>query len=598
MRGGPFMIRHRAVSLCLMVFCLQAGSSAQVTERVEVWERVFSRDLATSDMVILTRHDLETFDVSTLTDLFAFCAGVGVARRGPGSFDITMGGGNFQQVLVMVNGVPVSNPQTGHFNTLLPFSLADVERVEVIRGAAAGMYGGGGSTGAINIILNRKRRGGAIETTGGENGTLATRLVYDGAAGQWHGGVSLEQARSSGYYSGREFDRWIAAVRVLREAENHETGLLAGYRFDGVGADGFYGDYPSVEEIDSLFIQASHRMGFEGGRLLFNTAYRRVGDDFVLDRRRPDFFRNRSDTDQGFFDVSFLRRWSGFRFEGGLNLRLEGMASSAMGDHGRSGTGLVLSGGMDLPRGALEAGLRVEWWSGDGPQPGVFLGWRHGLGRLLWLGLSAGRTFRPPSFTELFYASPANMGDPDLSAESAWHVDVSLARSRGQTAWRINGTLRRQDGLIDWIRDSSDAGDAEAPWRAANLDPHTVAGLQAAVEGSAGAVHWQLALETLRILSEPTGIESKYGLRFPDLTLRTRLSWRPARGFGLSARHEYKTIHRTEEAGHFLDLVASLRLQCLELRLRMDNVFGTVIEEIPGVPVSGRWLRFEIRLLL
>lgn len=130
-----------------------------IVETVDVEGRIFSNELMESkNMVIITSADLERLKIKDMADLFSFFTAVNVSRRGASetSFDLTMRGGNFEQVLVVVNGIPLNNPQTGHFNGDFPFSVGDVDRVEILRGGSSTAYGAGAFAGMINVILKRK----------------------------------------------------------------------------------------------------------------------------------------------------------------------------------------------------------------------------------------------------------------------------------------------------------------------------------------------------------------------------------------------------------------------------------------------------------
>ena len=55
--------------------------------------------------------------------------------------DISIRGGTFEQVLVMLNGIKMNDPQTGHHTMDIPISLEQIERIEVITGGASRIFG-------------------------------------------------------------------------------------------------------------------------------------------------------------------------------------------------------------------------------------------------------------------------------------------------------------------------------------------------------------------------------------------------------------------------------------------------------------------------
>lgn len=79
------------------------------------------------------------------------------------------------QMVETVNGVSFQNPQTGHFNGDLPFSIQDIEKVEIIRGGSSTRYGAGAFAGVVNIILKRDS-GFRFKAVTGDNRFFAAGL--------------------------------------------------------------------------------------------------------------------------------------------------------------------------------------------------------------------------------------------------------------------------------------------------------------------------------------------------------------------------------------------------------------------------------------
>ncbi|HBX87582.1 MAG TPA: vitamin B12 receptor, partial [Marinilabiliaceae bacterium] len=80
--------------------------------------------------------------------------GVDIRERGPLGMqaDVSMRGGSFDQVMILLNGINISDPQTGHHGLNLPVDLESIERVEILRGPAARVYGPNAFDGAINFV--------------------------------------------------------------------------------------------------------------------------------------------------------------------------------------------------------------------------------------------------------------------------------------------------------------------------------------------------------------------------------------------------------------------------------------------------------------
>jgi vitamin B12 transporter len=81
--------------------------------------------------------------VNSIDELLKYVPGVEVQSRGPmgAQSDIVMRGGTFQQVLVLLDGIKLNDPITGHFSSYIPVAPFEIKRIEVLRGPAAAIYG-------------------------------------------------------------------------------------------------------------------------------------------------------------------------------------------------------------------------------------------------------------------------------------------------------------------------------------------------------------------------------------------------------------------------------------------------------------------------
>ena len=144
-------------------------------------------------VTVLTREDINSYAAETVNDVLKHAASVDVRQRGGFGVqtDISIGGGTFDQIAILLNGVNISNPQTGHLSADFPVSLDDIQRIEIIQGAAARVYGAGAFNGAINIVTTPETNpGGSASIEGGSYGTFgaAARMAFP-----------VHQAISAGY---------------------------------------------------------------------------------------------------------------------------------------------------------------------------------------------------------------------------------------------------------------------------------------------------------------------------------------------------------------------------------------------------------------
>ncbi|HMR83910.1 MAG TPA: TonB-dependent receptor plug domain-containing protein, partial [Niabella sp.] len=113
------------------------------------------------NITIIRGDDISKLPVHSLDELLKYIPGVEVQMRGPqgSQSDISMRGGTFQQVLVILDGLRLNDPNTGHFSAYIPITPAQIERIEVPKGASAAIYGSDAVGGVINIITKSFRPG-------------------------------------------------------------------------------------------------------------------------------------------------------------------------------------------------------------------------------------------------------------------------------------------------------------------------------------------------------------------------------------------------------------------------------------------------------
>ena len=217
---------------------------------------------------LITRQQIESSAAQSVNDLLKTAVGVDVRQRGGFGIqtDISINGGTFDQIIILLNGVNITSPQTGHLAADFPVSLSDIERIEVLEGAASRVYGASAFGGAINIVTRKRptpdrptpapsRQGG--ETSGSLGETKEKR-------------ISVEGGVQGGSYATFGADARVSICQALPTVEQQAEGLpsLTG----GVG---------SGSSISAGFLRsdgATTNSDFQRGHAYFNSRY--DADDF------------------------------------------------------------------------------------------------------------------------------------------------------------------------------------------------------------------------------------------------------------------------------------------------------------------------------
>ena len=197
---------------------------------------------------VITRDDIHRAVAQTINDVLKLATGVDVRQRGGFGVqtDISINGGTFDQITILLNGVNISNPQTGHNASDFPVALADIDHIEVLEGAASRLYGTSAFNGAINIVT-RKAQDNRVQANieGGSFGSFGTqgRIQTAFKTGKWQHAYSVSGGykRSDGGTENSDFEKGHGYGN-LSFSYNHrfDIGLQAGIATQSYGANTFY----------------------------------------------------------------------------------------------------------------------------------------------------------------------------------------------------------------------------------------------------------------------------------------------------------------------------------------------------------------------
>lgn len=444
---------------------------------------------------VISRQQIEASAAQSVSDLLKIAVGMDVRQRGGFGVqtDISVNGCTFDQITLLLNGVNISSPHTGHLSADFPVSLADIERIEILEGAASRVYGASAFGGAINIVTKGAGEASAHFEAGLQGGSYGTvgadaHVSLQSSkkfASSFSGRVGGEAVRSDGATPNSDFRRSTTFLRGLCDAEDYRLDLQAGYSEKAYGANTFYSAaYPNQWEQNRRFIFS---LGAESkGRLRLRPEiyWNRLYDHFQLVRNTSKG-ENYHRTDVHGVRLTAGLSWKAGRTTLGAELREESICSSSLGvpyqDQNRryrchdSRTNLSFNAEhtLLLPRFTLSAGLLAfstlasvsDQSSSFHLYPGLDLAVRPNSHWRLFASYNKG--FRLPTFTDLYYKSPTHEGNQGMRAEESHSFQVGLTTNhqcslRNHHSSLINHqyTLKafyhRGTHLIDWVMYSPD----------------------------------------------------------------------------------------------------------------------------------------------
>ena len=441
---------------------------------------------------VITRQQIESSAVQTVNDLLKLAVGVDVRQRGGFGIqtDISIDGGTFDQITLLLNGVNISSPHTGHLAADFPVSLSDIQRIEILEGAASRVYGASAFGGAINIVtkhdshpltsLDAGAHGGSYATFGGD-ARLALNRVLGG--GLFSTSLSATYQRSDGATVNSDFQRGNAYFNTRYDADDFGLHLQAGYSQKAYGANTFYSAaYPNQYERNRRFIFSLGAETKGRIRLRPEVYWNRLVDNFELIRGTPtgeNFHR----TDVHGARVTADIAWIAGRTAVGAEVREEGIYSTSLGlpiqgkllhkvagkdelyykNHdNRTNLSFNVEHSVVLPHFTASIGALANKNSRFDDRlrfyPGIDLAYTPSSHWRLFASYNKG--FRLPTFTDLYYKSPTHQGNQGMRAEESHSFQLGTKANyqfgRVFTNYTLKGFYHRGTNMIDWVMYTAD----------------------------------------------------------------------------------------------------------------------------------------------
>lgn len=568
---------------------------------------------------VLDRAQIQALPARNINELLGMVAGVDLRHRGPfgSQADVAIDGGTFEQTLILVNGVKMLDAQTAHHALNLPVPLEAIERIEIIRGSAARVYGINSLTGAINIVTKTPESSELIAHTYAgssfQRDTAHQNQLFNGR-GLSLGGTLVGNKASHSLYGSHESGnghRYNTAFRNTKLFTNHQiqTGkasslnLMAGYVSADFGANGFYaapGDIESQEIVQTFTSTLGYELHIsEQFSIRPRVSYRHTDDDYRYFRH--DLSRARSRHKGQALAPEINATWTmtygdlGF----GAEMRNETIRSSNIGNHNRNNFGSYMEFKSEyIQNFSVNGGVYLNYNSDYGWQwfPGVDLGWQ--VAKSWKVTAHAGTGQRIPSFTDLYLDQrPGNIGNPNIRPEEAWHIDGGVKYFGSRMMANAHYFYRNISDFIDWVYPLSET----PPYQPVNFDQNKVHGLSAVAElwlSRQTTNQWRASIQYTWLkpsysLDATSGFQSKYVTEALKQQLIGQFMYRN-RGLAVNLAARYQ--ERMSYKDYLLaDIRMAYHFEKLESYLDIQNMLDTKYIEAAAAPMPGRWLSLGLK---
>ena len=442
-------------------------------------------------ITVIERKEIEATPAQSVQNLLEYVAGVDVRQRGAEGVqaDVSIRGGTFDQTLILLNGINITDPQTGHHNLNIPISLTQIERIEILEGPAARVYGPNSFSGAINIVTRQNESNSVnLQLTAGSFGYFDGDIFGSFRAGKLQNTLSVNKKRSDGYIDNTDFDIFNLYYSNQIASAKGKFSFQSGFSEKGFGANSFYTPkYPNqYENVKSLITSAKWESASKF-HLTPAVYWRRHQDRFELFRESPPSWYTTHNYHLTNIYGGNLNSWIQSKWGKsavGFEFRSENILSNVLGEvmespvkvpgesanFTKSDSRNTISGFFEhvyySNKWTFSAGMLSNYISGSNLGvnffPGIDISYK--ISTSLKLFSSYNTSLRMPTFTDLYYSGPTNIGNPDLNPEKSASLEGGVKLNSEFLQGYLIGFYRKGKDVIDWVK-----LDEEDKWQPQNL---------------------------------------------------------------------------------------------------------------------------------
>lgn len=497
------MKKQMIFGLGIILTSLQAVAQQTTLDSVIIRENRIQTTLAKNNrnIQVLDKKQIAALPVKSVNELLSYVSGADLRQRGPNGTqsDISIDGSTFDQVLVLVNGVKMSDPQTGHHLMNLSIPLSSIEQVEILRGPASMKYGVNALAGAINIVtrIPNQNEVSAQAYTGSNFTTdTATGNTYYGWGAQ--ASASLAGKKQAHIFSiahdegnGYRYNTGYNAYRLfyqnnIKLNDKNSIDAMGGYISNDFGANGYYAapaDANSTEKVQTALGSIGYTFT-PNAKLSVRprVSYRYNNDDYIFVKQNPSLYHNIHETNVVTGEVQGTYKLSKGIIGAGVEYRNEDINSTNLGKWNRNNTGAYAEYKHNFSD-KLNAGLGVyaNYNSDYGWQafPGIDAGYRFLPKWKVYANAGTGQ--RLPTYTDLYYKGPLNIGNATLKPEQAAYAEGGVQYNSNLLFAQANYFYRKTTDFIDWVRVLG-----TDPWQPQNYQSVNVQGITAQAKYNLG----------------------------------------------------------------------------------------------------------------
>ncbi len=583
-------------------------------------------NMAAKLVTVITSKDIERQPIQSIEDLLTHYSGIDIQQRGPHGVqsDISIRGGSFDQTAILLNGINLTNPQTGHYSFDIPINISDIERIEIVQGPSSLAYGAGAFSGGINIITKKDEQSNIqAKIEGGMHGLMSGEVRGTLKAKSTTHQLSAGYRQSDGYIANSDYKMLNLLWQSRLETNNAHVDFTAGYNSKEYGANTFYTPaFPNqFDDTESIFISVK---GETSGKLKFipQLYWNRHYDVFQLirgDESNVPYNHHRSDVIGSNLQWQYASRFGITSFGG--ELRNESILSNVLGkplennirkysksdsrtnmsifaEHNLIYKNITLSiGGLLNHNTAIPN--KYEFY------PAINSSYRFGNG--LSMFASWNKATRMPTFTDLYYTTATHIGNINLQSEKSEAFEAGLKFRNKYINGHFTTFYMKGRNIIDWIKP-----DTESLWQSSNhskidkrgietgatVDLKNLFGTNQPLQSFiVGYMHLKQNMIESDYISNYTLNNLRHKITaslhhtiVDNLTLSWHFRWQDRAGSYI--KYENKKFGERVNYNPFsvVDVKLNYPIGKLNIYINANNIFNTTYLDLGNLPQPGFWM--------
>ena len=436
---------------------------------------------------IINESEIKESGAQNIIDLLQQYTGLDIRRRGAGGVqaDLYIRGGGFDQTLLLVDGMKMDDSQTGHhtLNMLLPVEL--IKRIEIIKGPAARIFGQNAFNGAINIVtksarktLNSQLNISLTNISGGSFDNLSSSVTASLSNNDYSALINYAQDKSDGYRYNTDYKTNNLFIKSNLSRSNPHTTIISSISNRKFGANGFYA---SPEAIDQYEETQTSLVGFystyrKGNLVIKPKVYwRRNQDEYIYIRNNPSIYRNLHKTNKIALQTDFNYYSNLGKTSFGIDISNISITSNNLGDHSRFTTSVYIDHTIRLLKEklTLSPGLSISYFSDLSFHsfPGFDIGFDFSESFSIYGNF--GKTYRIPTYTDLYYKDRTTIGNSELEPENATNSEFGFKFNSDKIVFKTAVFNRKSKNIIDYVKQNEND-----LWQATNIGLLKTSGIE------------------------------------------------------------------------------------------------------------------------